>query len=85
MITVDHIDAPQSWACYLIYGDPSGMSPADVAAADRFTAYIAPAYIVSVYDDSFFKWDAHLTNVDRYSGTLCRYVTHQHIARRVAA
>lgn len=84
MIISDTVTAPAHWACFLVYGDPSGMDPAEVAAAERFIAFIAPAFIVSLHgDDTRFAWSCPLAAGETFSGDVAYYTTHQ-LARRSA-
>lgn len=46
-------DGFESWACYLINGDDSGLDPGERQAADKFAEYMGGS-IVSTEGDSFF-------------------------------
>ena len=43
--------APVHWACYLIYGDASGLEDVDIAAADAFVDRIGCGAPVSMAED----------------------------------
>lgn len=83
-IDVGLVTAPASWAGYLINGDCSDLSDAEVRACDRWLAGIAPAYVVDIErDDEGTPYEARFTySYAMYGGTaeggeVLDYVTHQ--------
>ena len=51
-IIVDEYTLPAIWACYLINGDPSGLSDEDIAQCDRDTKDLGRC--VSCSEESWF-------------------------------
>ena len=45
--------APVYWACYLVNGDPEGLSDADRVAADSFVDWLG-GRVVTCSEESFF-------------------------------
>lgn len=65
------------WASYLINGDASGLEPREIELCDAWRARIAPFYIVSCDDESYFSWSYGLhTGGDCRGGDLLDYTGH---------
>lgn len=47
--------APAYWAPYLVNGDASGLEPAELRAADAFSAWLGGP-VASCSHESFFAW-----------------------------
>lgn len=79
MIAVDKAQGAAHWASYLVNGDDSGLEPRERDLADAWLARLAPAYVVSCEDESFFSWSyGEICGDDSCSGgTLIEYVTHR--------
>lgn len=61
-IKVERYTLPQCWACYLMYGDFSGLSEQEIEQADTYLRLLDGAYLVSVDDDSHFSWSNDANN-----------------------
>lgn len=59
-IKVTRHTAPAHWAPALINGDESSLDDSDIAAIARWRAFIAPAYVVSCEDESWFGYSEQL-------------------------
>lgn len=77
MINVDSADGAAVWASYLINGDDSGLEPRERELCDSWLAKLAPAYVVSCEEESFFSWSYGLvTGDDCAGGSLLTYILH---------
>lgn len=77
-IECDTIEAPESWASYLINGDPSGLEPDEIAACDDWQDSIAPWYVVSCGDsEPCFTWKYRLYGGTAEGGNVQEYIIHK--------
>lgn len=69
-ILIDIVTAPAHWACYLINGDCSDMSDAEMDAAD---ARFLGVDVVDVCDEPYFSWNFRIFGGDAEGGDVADY------------
>lgn len=73
-IKVERYILPDSWACYLMYGDSTGLTDEEIRAANIFVESLDGAYMVSKAEDSYF---ARSNDANNISGNVSEYQFHR--------
>lgn len=61
---------PDYWACYLFYGDFSGLNDSEIKEIDAFVESLEGAYVVDKRDD---KWFAHRNDANNIGTNVSLY------------
>ncbi len=61
---------PKYYACYLMYGDFSGLTEDEIKQIDRFVEREKLGWLVNISEESYFK---HFNDLDNLGNDVCEY------------